>query len=194
MTGADFRWIVRADVYRITERASWSDVFAQLFVGETYAYVFWMRICSRLSTGGAGARPLLFLARLVLRRLRYRMGINIPYSTSVGPGLLIGHAGGIVVNAAASIGRNCNISHAVTIGAAKGMHAGAPTIGDNVYIGPGAVLFGKIRIGDRVAVGANSVVLRDVADGVTVAGAPARVVSRNGSQGWVNRTGYADYL
>ncbi|WP_270888464.1 hypothetical protein [Pedococcus sp. 5OH_020] len=183
-------WTLRADAYRITGTMSWSSVLRQLVAGETYAYVFWMRICAHLQTAGV-PRPLLLPARLVLRRLRYRMGINLPYVTAVGPGLLVGHAGGIVVNAAAVIGRNCNLSHNVTIGSTKGDRTGVPSIGDNVYLGPGAVLVGAIHIGDGVSVGANSVVVDDVPDGVTVAGAPARVVSRSGSSAWVNRTDYA---
>lgn len=185
-----FSWIVRADAYRITGRFAWSDVFTQLAVGETYAYVFWMRACAGLAASHRRFQPVLLLARMVLRRQRYRMGINIPFSTSVGPGLLIGHAGGIVVNAASVIGRNCNLSHNVTIGQNKGARAGCPVIGDDVYIGPGAVVVGGILIGDRVAIGANSVVVSDVPAGVTVAGAPARVVSDNGSERWVNRTDY----
>jgi len=58
-------------------------------------------------------------------------------------------------------------------------------IGDNVYIGPGAKIFGAITIGDGVAIGANAVVHHDVSSGVTVGGVPARVISKKGSQGLV---------
>lgn len=183
-----FWWLVRTDAYRITGTMSWISLARQLLAGETYAYVFWLRLTERLSQ--TPARPLLFCARLVLRRLQYRMGINVPYNTHIGPGLAIGHAGGIVVSAAASIGRNCNLSHNVTIGATKGHRAGAPQIGDNVYIGPGAVVSGNITIGSGAAIGANSVVLDDVPPHVTVAGVPARVVSRSGSAQWVHNTDY----
>lgn len=120
------------------------------------------------------------------------MGINLPYATDIGPGLFIGHAGGIVVNSACRIGRNCNISHNVTIGSTKGTRAGVPTIGNNVYFGPGSVVIGSITIGDHVAIGANSVVVDNVMEGTTVAGAPARMVSRHGSRAWVNQTDYVD--
>jgi serine O-acetyltransferase len=56
--------------------------------------------------------------------------------------------------------------------------SGAPVIGDNVYLGPGAVLVGDITIGDNVSVGANSVVATSLEDGVTVLGVPARVVKK----------------
>lgn len=35
---------------------------------------------------------------------------------------------------------------------------GVPVLGDNVYIGPGAKIFGKIQIADGCKVGANAVV------------------------------------
>lgn len=190
MTLQQLWWTLHTDAYRITGSVSTPMMIRQLFGGETYSYVFWMRICNFLSSTRSPVRVARPLARLALRRLRYRMGINLPHATRIGPGLLIGHAGGIVVNAAAVIGSNCNISHGVTIGSTKGSRAGVPVIGDNVYIGPGAVLIGNIEIHDGAAIGANSVVTSDVPAGCTVAGNPARIVSTNGSAMWVNRTDY----
>lgn len=50
------------------------------------------------------------------------------------------------------------------------------TIGDNVWIGGGAIILGGITIGDNAIVGAGAVVTRDVAAGSTVVGNPARPV------------------
>ena len=59
------------------------------------------------------------------------------------------------------------------IGAYEG---GAPVIGDNVYIGPGAKIFGDITIGNNVSIGANAVVNRSFPDNVIIAGVPAKVI------------------
>ena len=60
--------------------------------------------------------------------------------------------------------------------------------GDNVYIGPGAMLFGPIRIADDIAIGANAVVNRSFLEpGITIAGAPAMKISDHGSEGLVIR-------
>ncbi len=48
------------------------------------------------------------------------------------------------------------------------------TIGENVWIGGGAIVTGGVTIGDDAIVGAGAVVVRDVPAGVTVAGNPAR--------------------
>ena len=96
-------------------------------------------------------------------------GIDIERGATIGPGLYVGHFGGINISGAAIIGRNCFISQGITIGAAgQGDHRGAPQIGDGVYIAPGARIFGKITIGNDCKIGANCVVHKDVPNGATV--------------------------
>ena len=92
-------------------------------------------------------------------------GIEIPRGAKIGPGLYIGHYGGITVSSQVVIGRDCNLSQNITIGVSGGGEKrGAPTIGDNVYIAPGARLFGKITIGNNVKIGANAVIHKDLPD------------------------------
>jgi serine O-acetyltransferase len=128
---------------------------------------------------------------LVLHHYSIRYGIYISRDTRIGNGFYIGHFGGIVVNQAVRIGDNCNISHGVTLGRInRGDRAGCPTIGNDVYIGPGAKVLGRIEVGDRAAIGANAVVIEDVPAGAVVGGVPARILSPQGSAGYVNRTDY----
>lgn len=92
-------------------------------------------------------------------------GIEIPRSAKIGPGLYIGHYGGITVSSIAVIGRDCNLSQNITIGVSgAGAKRGAPTLGDNVYVAPGARLVGKITIGNNVKIGANAVIHKDLPD------------------------------
>lgn len=106
--------------------------------------------------------PLYVLLDFVVQVL---WGIEIPRGAKVGPGLYIGHYGGITVSSQAVIGRDCNLSQNITIGVSgAGAKRGAPTIGDNVYIAPGARLFGKIAIGNNVKIGANAVIHKDLPD------------------------------
>jgi serine O-acetyltransferase len=105
-------------------------------------------------------------------RLGIRLGFTIPTNT-FGPGLCLPHYGTIVVTAAAKVGANCRLHPGTTIGA----YHGAPTIGDNVYIGPGARIFGDVNIGNYVSVGANAVVTKSFGDCVALGGIPAEVIS-----------------
>jgi serine O-acetyltransferase len=111
-------------------------------------------------------------------------GIEISRHARIGPGLCIGHFGGITVSRHAVIGKNCALSHSTTIGVSgKGPHEGAPVIGDDVYIAPGARLFGKIRIGNNVKIGANAVVHKDVPDNAIVVLAPgSQIISYEGNR------------
>jgi maltose O-acetyltransferase len=54
---------------------------------------------------------------------------------------------------------------------------GAPiTIGDDVWVGAGALILPGVTIGSRAVIGAGSVVTRDVPEGVLAAGNPCRVI------------------
>lgn len=96
-------------------------------------------------------------------------GIELPRSAVIGPGLYIGHFGGIVISPGAVFGRNCNLSHGVTVGlSGQGERRGIPIIGDDVYMAPGAKLFGKIKIGNNCKIGSNAVVYKDIPDNAVV--------------------------
>lgn len=105
-------------------------------------------------------------------------GISIPANAQIGPGLYVGHFGGIIIHNRATIGHNCSIGTGVVIGTRGLGDGGVPMIGNNVYIGVGAKVLGGIHIGSNVRIGANAVVLDDVPDNSTVVGIPAEVVRR----------------
>ena len=123
--------------------------------------------------------PLSVLYRMMFRRVRNRYGIELEYSTKVGRRVVIDHQNGIVISGYCRIGDDCRIRQNVTMGirSAADPH-GAPTLGDRVDIGAGAVLLGPITIGDDAIIGANAVVLSDVPAGALAVGVPARIVSR----------------
>lgn len=102
-----------------------------------------------------------------------RLGFQVPPYTC-GPGLVLVHWGSIVISSKAKIGSNCRIHSCVNIGAGA---KGAPVIGNDVYIGPGAKIFGDIEIGDNVVIGANAVVNRSFPGNVTIAGIPAVIIA-----------------
>ncbi len=89
---------------------------------------------------------------------------------------------GVFISGATKVGKNAIIFQQVTIGSvtlpdSKGL--GAPTIGDNCYIGAGAKIVGKVTIGDNVRIGANAVVYQDVPDNsVVVSGAQKTITKK----------------
>lgn len=115
------------------------------------------------------------IAKYQHRKLSLLLGFSIGPNI-FGPGLSIPHYGSIVINPRVRIGRNCRIHVGVNIGASGGAN-NVPIIGDNVYIGPGSILFGKISIGNNIMIGANSTVTKSfMEDNIVIAGSPAKVI------------------
>lgn len=111
-------------------------------------------------------------------KLGLKLGFSLPLN-SFGPGLSLPHTGTIVVNGNATIGANCRLHVCVNIGASAGEKE-APKIGNNVYIGPGAIIFGNITIADNVTIGANATVNKSCnQEKVVLAGSPASIVKEN---------------
>lgn len=120
-------------------------------------------------------RKIPFLPRLFMLLIRLIYGSFVPYQAEIGRGVSFGHRQGIVIARTARIGRRCRIRHQVTI---ANSGSGAAIIGDDVMIGAGAKIIGRVTIGDRAKIGANAVVVDDVAADTTVVGIPARPVER----------------
>ena len=87
------------------------------------------------------------------------------------------------------IGKNCMLAPNVGIYSAthpikaeeryNGVELGLSiTIGDNGWIGAGAIICPGVSIGDNVVVGAGSVVVKDVPSDTVVAGNPAKVIRK----------------
>jgi len=102
-------------------------------------------------------------------------GVELPWQTTVGRRLVIGHHAGVVIAANAHIGDDCLIRQNVTIGMVTDGGA-SPRIGDGVQIGAGAVILGDIVIGDGAIIGPNSLVTTDVPPGARVVAAPSRIM------------------
>jgi serine O-acetyltransferase len=117
---------------------------------------------------------ILLILRIRYNRLSLRLGFSIPLNV-FGPGLSIAHYGTIVVSAYARVGKNCRLHPSTCIGASGGINA--PVIGDNVYIGPGAKIYGKIKLGNNIAVGANAAVGDSFEeDNILIGGVPAKKI------------------
>jgi len=100
----------------------------------------------------------------------------------MGAGLYIPHFGTIVVNPTVTLGENVYLSHNITLGKVhSGKRQGAPKIGNDVFIGAGAVVIGNVHIGNNAFLCPNCVVIDDVPDNAVVSGQPAKIISMKGA-------------
>lgn len=145
---------------------------------------FWALLVYRFGRWRVGLRPrivrrLLYPVYLLLEKwVQVTAGIELPCEVEIGRNFVIDHFGGIVVSGYAKFGNDCRIRCGCVVGLARVDDPCAPVIGNNVDIGAGAKLLGRIRIGNNVLIGANAVVVTDVPDDSIAVGVPARVRPR----------------
>jgi serine O-acetyltransferase len=149
----------------------------RFWMGLQYPTIHFLRVLRRVEyLKNCWQNPVGRVERLILtayfRLLSIYLGFTIPPNTC-GPGLRLNHWGTIVISPEARIGARARLNICVNIGLKDGK---APTIREDVYIGPGAKLFGAIQLGSGVWIGANAVVNRSFPDGAILAGVPARSI------------------
>lgn len=117
------------------------------------------------------------LALFLQNRVSSKFGVDIHPAATMGQGIMLDHATGLVIGETAVVGNNVSILQSVTLGG-TGKEEGDrhPKVEDGVLISAGAKILGNILIGEGAKVGAGSVVLEDVPPHTTVAGVPAKVV------------------
>ena len=152
--------------------------------GRRSAQGFWVMVVYRFGRWRYGLRPGLLrkfcsMVYLVLYKfVQILTGIELPCEAEVGRNFVIDHFGGIVVSGFARFGDDCRIRNGVVVGLARTDDPCAPVIGNNVDIGAGAKVLGRIRVGNNVLIGANAVVTRDVPDNSIAVGVPAVIKPR----------------
>lgn len=174
---------IRAD-YRVfgMEHSIWSFLRSILFPNYSLRYIILLRkMTHNLASRNVFRRLWGKWQEMRLTRLAAKTGFYIPRDV-FGEGLYIPHFGSVVVNPNARIGRYCQINNNVVIGQVKG---NSPVIGDNCFIGSGAVICGDIHLGDNVWVGANSVVTKSFYESnILIAGNPAHIICKK-RKNWV---------
>ena len=175
---ASIQTAVRADLQAVEDRDSACHelyipflYFKGFHALQTYRIAHWLWTTGRES-----------LALFFQNRMSTTFSVDIHPAATLGQGILLDHATGLVIGETAVVGKNVSILQSVTLGG-TGKDEGNrhPKIGDGVLISAGAKILGNICVGEGAKVGAGSVVLEDVPAHTTVAGVPAKIVGRPAS-------------
>lgn len=120
------------------------------------------------------------IARASAALTRWLTGVDIHPGATLGPGLFIDHATGVVIGETADVGAEVTIYQGVTLGGTS-LEQGKrhPSVGDRVTIGAGAKVLGPVTIGHDSRIGANAVVVKPVPANSVVVGVPGQIVSRS---------------
>jgi serine O-acetyltransferase len=182
--------MLRADLYRYRGQADKRAFLSAYLHDPGFRFTYYLRKVTFYS----GKRKSFWIFAYIYNRVRFhryrlKYGFDISPTTSIGPGLYIGHFGGIVISPHAVLGANINIAQGVTIGAeSRGSRAGAPTLEDRVWVGANAIIVGKVTIGHDALIAPGAFVNFDVPSMAVVLGNPGKIVSNSGSAGYVNKT------
>lgn len=185
-TFADLRMYIAADMFRYMTSTS-AKAFLRAWYIAGFRYTFFMRCC-RYYSHRLWHRPLFLLCRIALRHYPVKYGFQIPWQTDIGPGLMIGHYGSIIINPNSRIGINCNISVGVLMGLTHDIEHHIfyyPTIGHRVSLANGVKVIGNVHIDDGAVVGVGAVVTAGLDKDAVAVGVPARVIAHTGSAAYV---------
>ncbi len=156
--------------------------------GSWGAQGFWAMIVYRYGRWRYRVRPKLLrkffslIYWILYKLVQILTGIELPCEVEIGRNFVIDHFGGIIISGYARFGDNCRIRNGVVVGLQRVDDPVAPVIGNNVDIGAGAKVLGRISIGNNVAIGANAVVITDVPDDCLAIGVPAVIRPRRKSE------------
>ena len=171
---------LKYDIKRVRDMVSSSNPLLRLIYPYTCAGIH-MLILHRITRWNMYTRIPIFyqifniILRITSSVFQITWGIMISNGCDIGRGFYIDHHGGMWIGAE-TMGRNCNISHHVTIGRTE-TSTGYPKIGKNVYFGTGCIVIGDISIGDNVKIGPYAVVRKDVPANTVVIASPPRSVA-----------------
>ncbi|ABE43815.1 serine acetyltransferase [Polaromonas sp. JS666] len=177
---------LKADTYREFGRFSGWLVLKGVVLHPAFRVVVTLRCCQAADHYAVPLRWLLLtLARLLHRLASQLAGIELPWRTSVAPGLALTHGRGIVVNAGARIGSNVTLFHGVTLGQRDHIDDDGrrfttyPVIEDEVWIGPHAIVVGGVTIGRGSRIAGGAYVYESIPPYSMVLGNPGNIVKSN---------------
>lgn len=165
---------IRQDIRAAKERDPANPTTLQVIVAYPGVHAIWGHRISKWLWNRGAKVPARGFAELT----RIMTGVEIHPGATLGSGLFIDHATGVVIGETAEVGDDVTIYHGVTLGG-SGRDTGKrhPTIGDRVIIGAGAKVLGAIKIGEDSRIGANAVVVKEVPSSSVVVGVPGQIIS-----------------
>jgi serine acetyltransferase/GT2 family glycosyltransferase len=137
-----------------------------------------------------GVHPL--AAQVASRLIRHLYGAEIHWDAELEPGIVVIHGIGLVLSHSARVAEGCILFHNVTLGEGtdpETRQVGAPSLGANVHVGPGATIIGPVAVGEGTKIMAGTVLTRSVPNQSLVKPADVAVQQRaaGGGEGRVVR-------
>jgi serine O-acetyltransferase len=176
---------LKMDTFRQTGKFSIGNLVKAALTKRTFRPIVTLRLCQAASW----SHGLLHLCLPILKTLHLATtqlaGIDLPWRTEIGSGFCIAHGWGIVVNVRARIGKNVTLLHGVTLGqldriGSDGQRtSGYPTLEDEVWVGPHAIIVGNVTVGRGSIIAGGAAITRSVPPHTVMAGNPGEILRRD---------------
>ena len=175
MQNSNSRWVWYDDYIRTTDDTSliWSHFIKDFMFQHRLRYMVYFRLSQN-----SKKRLVKLFCEYKLFRLCRKYGIEVKTSTKIGAGFVMLHPYNITISPLATIGRNVNILKGATIGLSGGKNPGAPTIGNEVYVGLNSTVLGGVEIGDDVMIAPNTFANCNIPSHSIVIGNPCKIIPR----------------
>jgi len=184
---------IRADTYRHCGKFGWLTFLKSAVFSRTFRVVVTLRLCQAAANSRGAIRLILPLLKVMHRTTTHRAAMDFPWNTSVGPGLMLTHGWGLVINSGAQIGKNVTLYHGVTLGqrdriSRDGIRSTVfPVLEDEVWVGPHVLIVGGVVVGRGSRIAGGAVVRESVPPYSVVMGNPASIVKSNCTADVMNR-------
>jgi serine O-acetyltransferase len=171
-----------ADTHRLSGRHSFALMLRHTILRRTFRVNFTMRMCKIISESNVVVSLTLPLFKIAHKLATHIAAVDMDWDTDIGPGLVLVHGRGLVVNRHVRIGSNVALFHGVTIGVNDKIsrsgerEKGFPVLEDEVWVGPYAIIAGAITIGRGSRIAGGAYVTEDVPAYSIVSGNPAVIV------------------
>lgn len=186
------RQAIKADVIRCLGKYRFWQPWRLYIFDRTFRLICTLRLCQWASSLPGVIRLFVLWPLQILHYINQQLAaVDLSWRTRVAPGFRITHGWGLVISPSASIGHNVTVFHGVTIGqkdviTREGRVTTFPTIEDEVWIGPHAVIIGGVTVGCGSRIAPGTIVTDDVEPYSIVGGNPMRVIRTNALPDVVN--------
>jgi serine O-acetyltransferase len=176
---------LKADTYRQYGRFSLASLVKGALTRRTFRVIVTMRLCQCIAASRAPLKMTLPIFRLLHRVATHSAAMDLSWNTEIEGGVALTHGWGLVVTPGARIGRNVTLFHGVTIGRRDRISREGvrlieyPTLEDEVWVGPHAIIIGGVTIGRGSRIGGGAFVTESVPHHSIVMGNPAAIVKSN---------------
>lgn len=184
---------IQADTFRLYGSKKTSKTLKGFFTQRHFRAIITLRLCQASKNWSFPIKLIFFPFFRILHKLSVNAAaIDLPWETNIKPGFAITHGWGLVIAPGATIGHNVTLFHGVTIGRRDKIDEngntliGYPTLEDNVWVGPNAIIVGDITIGKGSRIAAGAFVTNNIPPHSIVIGNPSSIVKQGCSSDVTN--------